>query len=251
MKKTISILLIALTLISLLSLCSCYRSEADIDIRRQNNVYSNLYSFINNPQEYKGKTVALKSTYMAVYDFSKNKVIRHTLSETDTTGEKRALYEIRYESGEYPQTGSRVTIFGTIADNGYIQVERFENAEASQGFDIDTLDLDADELKALVTDYRAQYEQSENYGKTVRIFGHLKTVDEGYTYLLGLDSNGAYIWDIELYDPDGRFDYPTAEGNTVNPVEVIGELSTYTEENVVYACIKVKQVGRVESVFQE
>ncbi len=249
MKKIISFLLSSISLISLLSLCSC--SEADIDLRWQNNVYSNLYSFINTPEEYKGKTVALTSTYMSVYDFSKNKVIRHTLAEADRTGEKRALYEIRNESGEYPRTGSRVTVFGTIAENDYIEVERFENAKSNQGFDFDTLTLSADELKAFITDYRKQYGESEYYGKTVRIFGHLKTVDEGYTFLVGLDSNGAYIWDIELYDPDGRFDYPSAEGNTVNPVEIIGELSTYTEDNVLYACIKVKQVGKAESVFQQ
>lgn len=242
------LLFVSITLL-LVSFCSC--SGADVDLRGQTNVYSAIYSLINNPEKYKGKTVALTSTYMSVYDFSKNKVIRHTLSETDKTGKKRALYEIRNESGEYPQTGSKVTVFGTIADNGYIDVERFEDYQAGMDYDIDTLTFSADELKSFILEYRSYYETSEDYGKTVRVFGHISTVEEGYTFLIGLDGNGAYTWDIELYDPDGKIDYPVVAGNTVNPVEIIGELSSYTDDGVLYSCIKVKQIGRAESVFQE
>ncbi len=249
MKRFISLVLAILTLTSLFCLTSC--SEPDIDLRDKENVYDDLATFINAENGYDGNTVALTSTYTVVYDFSQNKIIRHTLSEFDTTGEKRALYEIRKEDKKYPAVGSRVTVNGTLHKDGYIKVKSFKNAEKALKVDFDTLELSAYELKEFVGNYRTQYKDSEYYGKTIRIFGHLAADDKGYHYLIGLDSNGAYSWEMELYDPEEEFEYPTAEGNTVNPVEIIGELSTYVDNDIMYSCIKVKRVGRAESVFKE
>lgn len=276
MKKFISLLLSALTVISLLSLVSCDRY--DVDLRGKDNVYDDLAVFIKNPDEYEGKTVTLSSTYTVVYDFSQNKVIRHTIAEYDATGSKRALYEIRKGDNKFPRTGSEITLTGRFNKDGFIDVgtikqenkapfdfstfefsargiDRFINYHTmpyveSEDFDYDTLTLSNAELTEFIKTYRKEYDKSQHYGETIRIFGHLITDDKGYTYLLGLDAKGKYLWEIELHDPDGRFEFPRAEGNTVNPVEIIGELSTYTEDNILYSCIKVKQVGRVESVFK-
>ena len=249
MKKIISICLALVSLISILSLTSC--SQADIDLTRKSNVYDDFAKFINSPDDYAGKTVALTSTYMSVYNYSKNKVTRHTMVANDTTGKKRALYEIRTADGKYPMTGSDVTVYGTIHQNRYIEVERFSGEKYIMDFEIDALDLTPEELTSFINTYRTEYSASESYGKTIRIYGHLSTVEDGITFLVGLDGNGKYLWDIELYDPEGKFTYPSASGTEVNTVEVIGELGTYTSKNVIYACIKVQQVGKSESVFKE
>ena len=278
MKKALSLILAILTAFQILTLTSC--EKTDIDLLEKENVYADLVTIIQSPAEYHGKTVTFTSTCTAVYDFSQNKIIRHTISQFDETGTKRVLYEVRKSDGKYPRVGSEVTLVGKINSEGYITVSSFEASQevkkqdfenlepsfngvkkffnafftpysVSEEYDYDTLELSSVELNKFINDYRTQYENHEYYGKTIRIFGHLAQNDSGYTYLIGLDSNGKYLWDIELYDPDGKFEYPTAEGNTVNPVEIIGELSTYYEKDVLYSCITVKQVGRCESVFKE
>lgn len=247
MKKFASILLVALSLISLLSFTSC--AKAEIDITGKDNVYADLSDWIINSKNYTGKTVALTSTYTVVYNFDENKIIRHTLSEPDESGEKRALYEIRKPDGKYPAIGSEVTVIGTLSEGRYIAVDSISGKEYNRELDIDTLDMSATELKKFVETYRYQYTDSENHGKTVRIFGHLSN-HEDYYFLIGLDGDGKYTWELELYDPTGKLTYPKAEGTTVNPVQIIGKLSTYEEDNIIYACIEVEEVARVESVFK-
>lgn len=247
MKKIISICLALFSLISIISLTSC----SDIDLTHKNNVYNDFANFINSPDDFAGKTIAVSSTYMPVYNYSKNKVTRHALVAYDTTGSKRAIYEVRTSDGKYPMAGSDVTVYGTINKDRYITVDRFSGAKYGINFEIDALDLTPTGLTSFISTYRTQYDQSESYGKTIRIFGHLSTTDDGLIFLVGLDENGKYLWDIELYDPEGNFTYPKAEGNEVNTVEIIGELSTYTSKNVIYACINVQQIGKAESVFKE
>lgn len=247
MKKIISICLAVISLLSILSLTSC----ADIDLTHKDNVYNDFANFINSPDDYAGKTVAVTSTYMAVYNYSLNKVNRHALVALDTTGTKRALYELRTADGKYPKTGSEVTVRGTIHKDRYIEVSDLSGAKYGMDFEIDALDFTPAELTSFISTYRQEYSDSESFGKTIRIFGHLSTVEDGLTFLVGLDENGKYLWDIELYDPEGKFTYPQAEGNAVNTVEIVGELSTYTDKNVIYACINVQQVGKSESVFKE
>ncbi len=249
MKKIISFALVILTLTSLLALTSC--SQADIDLTGDLNVYNEFANFINSPDDYAGKTIAVTSTYMSVYNYSKNKVTRHALVAVDSTGAKRALYELRTADGKYPMTGSEVTVTGTIHKDRYIQADSFSGEKYGMGFELDALDFSAAELKNFITTYRTEYSDSESYGKTIRIYGHLSTVEEGLTFLVGLDEEGKYLWDVELYDPEGKFTYPQAEGTAVNTVEVVGRLSTYTSDGIIYACIEVLQIGKSESVFKE
>lgn len=249
MKKIISFTLAFVALLSLLSLASC--SKADIDLRDKDNIYSDLEDMIKNSQNYVGKTVAMETECVAVYNFGTNKVVRYSMLEIDESGENHALYEIRTKDGKYPKTGSVVTVFGTVHEDIYLEVEKFRGAEYSMDFDVDTLEFTPNQLTDFIKNYRKQYENSEYYGKTVRIFGHLKTVEDGYTFLVGLDENGQYVWDIELRDGNGSFEYPNTEGDTVNPVEIIGTLSTFTDKNVIYTCIIVEEVGKAESVFKE
>ena len=247
MKKINLPIAILLILSLLFSLTSC----SDIDLTHKNNVYSDFANLINSPDDYAGKTIAVTSTYMPVYNYSKNKVTRHALVAFDTTGSKRAIYEVRTTDGKYPMAGSEVTVYGTINKDRYIAVDRFSGAKYGMDFEIDALDMSPTELTSFISTYRQEYSDSESFGKTIRIFGHLSTVEDGLTFLVGLDENGKYLWDIELYDPEGKFTYPQAEGNAVNTVEIVGKLSTYTDKNVIYACIKVEQIGKAESVFKE
>ncbi len=247
MKRILSALLVTLTLASTATLFSC--SQADIDITHKNNVYSDLSDWINNSDIYAGKTVALNATYTVVYNFSENKIARHTLLAYDTTGVKRALYEVRKSDGAYPEIGSEVTVIGTLTKDRYIAVESFSGSPSTLTVDIDALTLSAAELHTFIESYRNEYSNSEHYGKSVSIFGHLTGNDTNH-FLIGLDGDGKYIWEIELYDPTGRAYFPQAAGNTVNPVQIIGELTTFVDDNVTYACIKVDRVIPVESVFK-
>ena len=246
MKKILSVCLAVCAMISVFTLTSC--SNAEVDLTGKDNVYSDLSDIILYPEKYAGKTAAISSTYTVVYNFSENKIVRHTLREFDTTGTKRALYELKY-SGEFPAIGTPVTVFGTLSSDRHLAVDRFEGAKNSADFEIDTLNMTAKELKNFIEAHRAEYSAGESFGKTIRIFGHLSVV-EGYAYLIGLDGNGKYIWDVELHDSTGKTVYPTESGTTVNPVEVIGRLAVYEDDNVTYACIEVISIGRVESVFK-
>ena len=247
MKRILSIFLVMITLVSALSLFSC--SKASIDITYKSNVYSDLSDWINNPDKYTGKSVALNATYTVVYSFADNKIIRHTLVAYDKTGQKRALYEIRKEDGIYPAIGSKVTVVGTITKNKFINVESITGGMEEIKVDHNTISMSAAELKSFVEAYRNEYSASSYYGKKISIFGHVSSHDN-YHFLIGLDADGKYVWEIELYDPTGSITFPKAEGTTVNPVQVIGELTTYVEDNVTYACIKVERVVSVESVFK-
>lgn len=247
MKRIISIFLVVCAAVAMLSLTSC--SKAAIDLTGKKNVYSDLADIIISPDEYDGKTIALNSTYTVIYNFNENKVTRHIIRVFDETGEKRLGLDLKY-SGDYPAVGEKVTVIGTVSKDRYIEVDRFERAKKAADFELDTLDLSADELTKLIKDHRAEYFAGENYGKTIRIFGHLSVVKEGYSYLIGLDENGKFTWDIELYDKQDRLKALAKEGTEVNPVEIIGKLSTYEENNISYACIEVISVGVVESVFK-
>ena len=247
MKRIISIFLALIVFASTVSLFSC--GNADIDITYKQNVYSDLSNWINNPDSYTGKSVALNATYTVVYSFADNKVIRHALLAYDKTGEKRALYEIRKEDGIYPAIGSKVTVVGTITKNKFINVDSITGGMEEIKVDHNTISMTASELKNFIETFRQEYSASSYYGKKISIFGHV-TSTEGYAFLIGLDSDGKYSWEIELYDPTGSITYPKAQSTAVNPVQIIGELSTYVEDNVTYACIKVERVVSVESVFK-
>lgn len=104
-------------------------------------------------------------------------------------------------------------------------------------------------MLSLIQAYGKDMEQSEHFGRSIRIFGHcIRSGD--YQYLIGLDQNGMQMWAIEMYKPTGKLSFPSVSGNVVNPVEIIGELSVYLENSISYACIEVKQINRVECVFE-
>lgn len=245
MKKIITL---ALALIMALGFSSCAKN-ADVDLMNKSNIYKDLANIISAPHDYKDKTVLLRAEYTVVYNFSENKIARHTMLAFDKTGEKRALFEVRAEDGGYPTIGANATVSGTIRDGKYIEVSEFKDTDFSKpSVDIDALDMTPDELKAFIEEFSKNYNSSASYEKTIRIFGHCVT-HESYEYLAGLTKDGALTWSIELYDPSGSISYPTAQGNSTNPIEVIGKLNIYFEDNLAYACIEVEKVTPVQSTL--
>ena len=248
MKKIVSLILLA---VFALSLVSC--TQVDIDLRDKGNVYNDLVFYINNRKNYEGQTIAFTGIHTVTYNFSENKIVRHYFMTYDAAGEKKALYEIRTADGIYPVMQSTSTVFGTLRsdDNGgYIEVDRFSGAKTEKrSFGVEAIDMSAAELEKFITAYKKSNRNSEYYEKTIRIYGHCDK-KEGYNYLLGLDGEGAYTWDIELHDPKGKVSFPKAEGTAVNPVEVIGKLTMYFENNIGYACIEVERVTPIQSIFK-
>ena len=245
MKKA---LLIILTAVLLLSFASC--AQVDIDLRGQGNTYSSLATFIGDQKTYEGKTVAFTAIHTVLYSFSENKIVRHSMTAWDAKGEKQALYEIRKADGKYPVMGATATVIGTFRDGGYIEVDRFTDTKIEKRkIDLEATDMSAEELKNFIAGYRKEYADSENFGDRIRIYGHCDS-REGYTFLIGLDGDGKYVWEIELHDPTGKLTFPKVEGTTVNPVEIIGKLSTYVDRNVTYACIEVESVTKIQSEFK-
>ena len=239
--KFISILLLT----ALLSACA----NVDVNLAREDNVYDEMADFINSPEEYVGKTVRLTATCVPVYSFVQNKILRYSLIESSPSGASRVLYEIRTEDEKYPIPGSKTTVFGRFCEGNYILVESFEKVETdSRSFEIDTLDMSADELTQFIRGFCSEYNNSDHYEKQVRIFGHC-VVRNGYYYLLGLNEKGSMTWSIELYDPNNLIVLPESESTELNPVEIVGCLKIYMENNIAYACIEVESIACVSGTF--
>jgi hypothetical protein len=242
-KKYAHIIIFACTLL-LLASCNGY----DIDLKSEDNVYDEFAQYIATPDNVVDKTVRVTSTLSAVYNFEQNKINRFVLVEPDSSGEKRALYEIRFDE-KCPALGQEVTVNGTFRTGGYIEVDSFSEGIRYSDFDIDTLDMSASELTKMIQDYRKEYRESEYFEKTIRIFGSIATHDS-YVYLVGIDGSGSPIWDIELHDPSGMIPFPTSDMFALYPVEIIGKLSIYFEDNIAYACINVESIVKVESTLK-
>jgi hypothetical protein len=88
--------------------------------------------------------------------------------------------------------------------------------------------MSAEELRSFITNYITDYESSPYKDKTIRIMGHL-VKDGGYYYFLGLNSEGKQTWFIEAFEPTGSVDIPLGVTGYLNPVELIGTLSFYSE----------------------
>lgn len=232
---------------AMLLLASC--SSYDVDLRSEDNVYDEFAQYIASPESVADKTVRVTSTLSAVYNFEQNKINRFVLVEPDESGEKRALYEVRYSDGNYPALGQRVTVSGAFRNGGYIEVDSFSDDASYSVFELDALDMSASELTKTIKAFRNEYRDSEYFGKTIRIFGSIATHDK-YTYLVGIDGSGTPLWDIELHDPSGMIPFPTVDTFALYPVEIIGELSIYFEDSIAYACIKVKSMVKIESVLK-
>ena len=244
--KRIALLLLSLLLtLSLLSSCA---PQADFDLT-DSDPYDAIVEMIDSHEKYTGKTVRVCGESSLLYNFSKNSVDMMLISATKD--DKIAYYEVKAEDGKYPLIGTSVTVFGSVTADKHLAVENFGKAEYDTAtYDIDTLDMSTEELRAFIEGYNADYDGSEHYGKTIRIFGHCESSHDKLKWLLGLDEKGAFVWDIELYDPTGEIEYPTLADKTVNPVEIIGKLSTYESDGITYACIEVVRVIKVQSVFK-
>lgn len=256
MKKIIIVMLTAAML--LCSFASCDKapsadgidlSGVDSDFTIINNPYETLLSFMTNPKDYQGKTIAVNAISSVVYNFEKNRIDKHIMLGLDPTGCCNALYEIRTDDGNYPNIGSDTTFVGKFTSDGYIQLTDYKAKDTDdRSYDIDALSMSTADLKSLVSEHNEQKSNSKYFEQKIRIFGHV-TVSSGYRYLLGLDANGRQTWAIELYDPTGSLTFPTVSGNLVNPAEIIGTLSIYMENGIPYACIQVECVSKVECVF--
>jgi hypothetical protein len=232
----------------LLAFTASCEKKADFDLRNT-DTYSAIVKLIDNHAEYSDKTVRIKGESSVVYNFSANSADTHVICG-ESEG-KTAYYEIKSADGKYPLLGSHVSLFGTVTASKQISVDEFSDAQYDDiTYDIDTLSMSAADLRSFIEDYNAKYQNSEHYGKTIRIFGHCESSYDALKWLLGLDENGSVTWDIELYDPTGEISYPTQTEKTVNAVEVIGKLSTYESNGITYACIEVERVIKVQSVFK-
>lgn len=253
MKKILILLIVCL---SLTWLVSCNNgdnpnvlTDVDIDFTLIDDPYTTILGFMTNPEDVQGKSIAINAQSSVIYNFASNKIDKRIMLGIDPAGCCNAYYEIRTDNGNYPNIATNTTFIGDFTPNGYIDLKSYDSDKAViPSYEIDTLDMTANELKNFINSYSSDYFNNENREKTVRIFGHLVN-QAGYKYLLGLDQNGAQTWFIELYDPTGSLSFPVVSGNLVNPIEVIGKLSFYREGDQTYACISVERVSKVECVF--
>ena len=206
---------------------------------------------MNNPDDYTGKSVAITAQYSTVYNFSSNTCNTPIIIALDPTNCCDAYYEIRTADGIlYPEYGETATFIGTFNAGGYIDVTEIKRyTEMSEKYDFDALNMSADELKNAITDYTKNYKNSELNGKTVRIIGH-HFVNDVYKFLSGLDGDGRVTWNIELTTPNENTVLPMPNGNVVNPVEIVGVFSYYSEGESTYACIEVTSVSKTACVFK-
>ena len=240
------ILLIALAASMLISLIAC--SKTDYDITKKDNIYDDMYEYINNADKYAGKSVTLRAECVPVYNFSQNKIARYAIVVHDDKSDMRAVYEIRSEDQKYPKSGTVATLSGTFTE-GYIKVSEYIDATFDdRQVDVNAVTRNADEMKTLINTYRQEYENSKYYGKTIRIYGNV-VVNEGYTYLTGLDKNGAYQWDIELKAKDSSVILPKENTQYVNTYEIVGKFDTYVDNHILYACIVVDEIIPIEGVL--
>ncbi len=224
-------------------------SKVDIDFTIIDDPYNTILGFHQNPEDFQGKSIAIKAGSSVIYNFSKNTVDKKIMLGLDPTGCCNAYYEIRTNDGIYPDISPETTFIGNFTENGYIELTSFSSPSApTPKYEIDTLDMSAEELKSFILEYSSNYQESPSFEKTVRVFGHLLNQGD-YKYLFGLNEKGVQTWGIELYEPTGELIFPTVSGNFVNPVEIIGKLSIYFENGIAYSCITVERVSRVECVF--
>lgn len=250
MKKIITILLSVIMLIGSFTACESKQEAAvDLDFTQINDAYNTILSFMTNPEDFTGKTMAINATHSVIYNFAQNRIDKQIMLGIDPTGCCNATYEVRSDDGNYPNLGAAARYTGSFNEGGYIQLAEFKADETEEpSYEIDALTMTAAELTGLMESYVTEYAESSNYQKKIRVFGHCVTQDI-YHYLMGLDGDGKQTWIIELYDPTNSLSFPIVSGNVVNPIEVIGTLSVYSENNIVYACIEVERITRVECVF--
>lgn len=246
------LILIALSLIFAISLCSCTRIEFeyDIDLTEEKNLYDVLADYISHPEKCKDKNVKLRAECTVVYNFSENKIARHSIIVRDNDSDMRALYEIRAKDGKYPKTGTVALLGGKFTD-GYIEIREFIKADFSKSsFDVDALSMSASELKDFLSEFNEKCNESENFGKSIKIYGNINIFDKKYAYLNGFDENGSRTWTVELTPKDASVKLPTSNTKQLNAYEIIGTLEMYMEDHIAYPCIKVSEIKAIEGVLK-
>jgi hypothetical protein len=224
--------------------------ENIVDYSILGDPYGTICEFMINPTDYQGQNIKINALGSVIYNFEQNKVVKNIMLGLDSTGCCNASYEVRSKDGNYPVNGSNVTFVGTFTPDGYIDLyDWISDVKSEASYELDTLTMSADELTAFITEYTENYSTSASAGKKIRIFGHLLNY-QGYPYLIGLTGEGLQTWIIELHDKTGTMSFPVVSGNLVNPVEVIGTLTFYLENDIPYACIEVEAVNKVECVFR-
>ena len=199
-----------------------------------------------NGDLYNGKSVAINAPFSVIYNFSQNRIEKYVVMSADETVCCEAYYEVRTNDGVYPDIGKSATFVGSFNSGGYIEVSEIvgQTGESAMAYEIDALEMSASELESMIKSYSLS---SELKGKTIRIMGHY--TEQGYKFLLGLSETGKSTWNIEVIgDEDTHF--PVQTGNLANPVEIIGEFSSYVEGDNEYPCIKVLQIQKIACVFK-
>ena len=251
MKK---IILIALALIMAISTCACARVEFgyDIDLTKEEDVYGKLEYYINNPDSCKGLNVKIQAESTVVYNFSENKIARHSLLVRDNDSDMRALYEFRSTDGKYPRVGSTVVLGGIFTD-GYIDVKEYIEADFNQtGTSVNALSMTADQLKAYFTEFESTCNAFKDFGKTIKVYGNINYYsgnDTYYFYLNGFDAAGSRTWTVEL-KATGNITLPKLSAKNVNSFEIIGKLDMYMENHIAYPCISVTEIRQVEGILK-
>lgn len=147
MRKIWLMLLLAALLVLLLSGCgsggadktpepaqtaaSAEPAVIEVDIARLNDTmaYAQMYTIVNNPQEYVGKTAKLKGSYVPIQDPTREGLYYHFLVVSDITacceiGVEFFLDGYRYPE-DYPQEYAKVELEGvfemcTVSGQEYI-----------------------------------------------------------------------------------------------------------------------------------
>ena len=252
MKKIIAIIL---TVCSILSFAACggesypkYDGDVKYNFTGLNSekIYDTVAAVSMNPQDYTGGTVAISAPFSVLYNFATNSVESTGIYAIDPTQCCNAFYELRLGEGmESLPMGEIATFVGTF-NNGYMDVNEVVRYDAvEKNYDIDTLEFSAPQLMNFIVSYQNNYSTSEYKDKTIRIFGHYPNTD-GYQFILGLDSSGSSVWDIEIVTD---LALPKQISNMVNGLEIIGTLTTYTEDGVEYPCIKVTSFTQIAGTF--
>lgn len=219
----------------------------DIDFTLIDDPYSAIFALRNDTEQYAGKTIMLTARFTAIYNFSTNKIKEYVLMATDKDGCCTVACQAVMDSAVgIPKLNTDVTVIGTFDDQSRITVLSWTSEDSLVGtYELDALTLSPEELTTLMVEFNDQKTKHEAYGTKIRICGNY-TVMNGYKFLIGLDESGIALWNVELYEPVGVLEFPEVEGSYIQPLEVIGSLTVYYEDDAPYACIVVEQIAEVQ-----
>ena len=245
MKKA---LIILLCVIMAGSLFSC--GYTDINLTIDDNVYDVIEDYIKNPDKCANMTVRLNAECTVVYNFSENKIARHSILVRDNDSDMRALYEFRTSDNKYPKAGTTAQLVGKFTE-GYIEVEKLKKATYDdRTFDIEATGMTSGALKTFLSQYEEVCNASEHYQKSIRIYGNITAASNNYFYINGYDANGSETWRIWITAKDSSITFPKVDRKYVNTYEIIGTLDMFIVDNIAYPCILVSELTAVEGILK-